>query len=543
VSIPSYPDLFNDVFGPIMQPGSSSHTAAPCRIGFLAYSLLGEPPREIHVQLDANGSFAGTFGLMAEDRAMVAGALGFLPDDERLFDAFAIAGQAGIAFRFEFGELMESQHPNAVKFTLTGANGRVATLVADSTGGGMIATRLVDGYPLRINGDTYVLLVFDPAATLPATAYEGTVVGLPGFVEIGASAAEGRGRLHWARLAERPDLEMIGTAFSGYRVAVLAPILPVFDTLVRKPQLFDTMVRWREVAAERGLSLPETAIRYEMEASGWSRERVVAHMRMIEHAMHRQTHAVYEEPLDVPATSFRPDLAADWARHMDSPRRLTDGITAQTIKWAYGAGAGIPGVPTVAGPMGSGGGYVHAALWAVKEAHGCSDDDLLAGLFVAAGVGAIAYSRTEPTGEITGCSGETGVCGAMAAAGIVAMVGGTPEEAENAASLLLQAVVGVPCDPIAGGAGQPCRSRIINTTCMAHVFADLALAGREAILPLHEVIDIVDQIGRGLPAGLRCTGRGGASVAPAAQRKAVAFHDWFETTAREDTRRPPGNLI
>ena len=140
--------------------------------------------------------------------------------------------------------------------------------------------------------------------------------------------------------------------------------------------------------------------------------------------------------------------------------------------------------------MGSGGGYIHAALWAVKEAHGFSDDDLLRGLFVAAGIGAIAYTRTAPTGEVTGCTGETGICGAMAAAAIAEMAGGTPEQVENAASLLLQAVIGMPCDPIAGGAGQPCRSRVLTTTCMAHVFADLALAGRDAILPLHEVIDV-----------------------------------------------------
>jgi L-serine dehydratase len=203
----------------------------------------------------------------------------------------------------------------------------------------------------------------------------------------------------------------------------LAPVLPVLDSPARKPQLFDTMARWREVAAERGLSLAEAAVQYEMDASGWSRGQVVDYMRMVERAMHRQTHAVYEEALDIPTTPFRPNMAAEWARHMASPRRLTDGIMAQTLKWAYGAGAGIPGVPTVAGPMGSGGGYIHAALWAVKEAHGFSDDALLAGLFVAAGVGAIAYTRTEPTGEVTGCSGETGICGAMAAAGIVAMAG------------------------------------------------------------------------------------------------------------------------
>lgn len=78
--IPRYPDFFNDVFGPIMQPRSSSHTAGPCRIGYLARGLQGEDLHAIHVLLDANGSFAGAFGVMAEDRAMVAGALGCLPD-------------------------------------------------------------------------------------------------------------------------------------------------------------------------------------------------------------------------------------------------------------------------------------------------------------------------------------------------------------------------------------------------------------------------------------------------------------------------------
>ena len=118
---------------------------------------------------------------------------------------------------------------------------------------------------------------------------------------------------------------------------------------------------------------------------------------------------------------------------MSSPDRLADDLTAQTLKWAYGAGAGIPGVPVVAGPMGGAGGYVYAALWAVKEAEGFSDDDLLRGLLIAAGIGVIAFSRTEPTGEVIGCTGECSVCGAMAAGGIAEMAGGQPEEVENAA--------------------------------------------------------------------------------------------------------------
>jgi hypothetical protein len=112
-----------------------------------------------------------------------------------------------------------------------------------------------------------------------------------------------------------------------------------------------------------------------------------------------------------------------------------------------------------------------------------TDHDLLRGFFIAGGVGVIAFSRTEPTGERIGCTGECGVCGAMAAAGIVEMVGGMAQQVEDAASLALQAGIGMPCDPIPRGLGQPCRSRVLTAACMAHVFADLALAGHSLCCP------------------------------------------------------------
>ncbi len=69
MTVAPYPELLNDVFGPVMRPGSSPHTAGPCRLGDLAGRLLGEPVAKLRVELDELGSFAGTFGIMAEDRA------------------------------------------------------------------------------------------------------------------------------------------------------------------------------------------------------------------------------------------------------------------------------------------------------------------------------------------------------------------------------------------------------------------------------------------------------------------------------------------
>ena len=544
MTVAPYPEFFNDVFGPVMQPGSSSHTAGPCRLGYLAGRLLGEPVAKIRVELDKVGSFAGTFGIMAEDRAMVAGVLGFLPDDARLFRSFELAEEAGVSVEFAFTEIAESRHPNAVKFVLTGRDGLMVTLVGDSTGGGMVETATLDGFPFRTLGDAYVLLVQDPQEALSPEDFERLRAGLPEQLGAQTVRAEGRGALHVFELPVEPDLAALEDLLAGapvHRVALLRPILPVVSQPARKPQLFDTMVRWRELMAERDLPLWEVAVVYEADASGWPRAFILEQMRELAQVMRRQTRAVYEEDVEVIDTEFKPDFARRWLRHAETPARVTDGITAQTVKYAYGAGAGIPGVENVPGPMGGGAGYIYAALSAVCEARGLSDDDLLRGLFVAAGVGAIAYTRTEPTGEVLGCTGESGVCGAMAAAAIAEMVGGTPEAVEAAASLALQAFMGLPCDPMPGGLSQPCRSRIMAATCTAHVFADLALAGHEAVLPLHEALDVADRIGRALPPELKCTSEGGCCTAPAAQARRAAYRRWFDQSRPED--RPPGNLI
>jgi L-serine dehydratase len=539
-----YPEFFNDVFGPVMQPGSSSHTAGPCRLGYLAGCLLGEPVAKMRVELDKDGSFAGTFGIMAEDRAMVAGVLGLLPDDARLFRSFELAEEAGVEVEFAFTEIAESRHPNAVKFVLTGRDGLMVTLVGDSTGGGMVETVTLDGFPYRSLGDAWVLLVQDPMEALSSDDLERLRAELPGALAARTVRVEGRGALHVIELPAEPALAGLQDQLAGvpvHRPALLRPLLPVVSQAGRKPQLFDTMTQWRRLMAELDLPLWEVAVRYETDASGWPRAFVLEHMRELAGVMRRQTRAVYEEDVEVIDTEFKPDFAGRWMKHAETPARVSDGVTAQTIKYAYGAGAGIPGVENVPGPMGGGAGYIYAALSAVREARGLSEDDLLRGLFVAAGVGAIAYTRTAPTGEVLGCTGEAGVCGAMAAAAIAEMVGGSSEAVENAASLALQAFMGLPCDPMPGGSSQPCRSRIMAATCTAHVFADLALAGHEAVLPLHEALDVADRIGRALPPELLCTSEGGCCTAPAAQARRAAYRRWFEESRPED--RPPGNLI
>jgi L-serine dehydratase len=282
------------------------------------------------------------------------------------------------------------------------------------------------------------------------------------------------------------------------------------------------MVQWRELAAESGTSLFETALRYEEAASAWPRSRILAAMERIRGLLHEQVHAAYGPAGEATALPFSRRDDKIWPSYLATGRSLSGSVTGHALKLALGVNAKVRGTPIVPGPMGTGGGYLYSALYAVAQDRGFTDQDVLRGLFIAAGVGAIAYTRTEATGEVIGCAGECGVCSAMTAAAIVEMAGGTPAQVENAASFAIQAMTGLPCDPIPGGFEQPCFSRIISAVTGALSFADLALAGSDAVLPFHEALDVADKIGRSLPAELRCTS-GGCSHSPTGRRLTQAF--------------------
>lgn len=537
-SASEYPDMFNDVFGPVMQPGSSSHLAGPCRITFLANCLLDDDPTEIKITLDEGGSMAGSFGVMAEDNAMLAGAMGILPDDPRVFDAASIAKERGIPFSFHFMPLKESDHPNAIKIEMTGKSGKRISLVGDSLGSGMIETRMIDGFPLCFRGDGWLLLVFGNDGELS----EDDLSNIRRL--LGEITSEGRVKgenqdLYFFKTPAIIKTHSLRETFPSLRVECLKALVPSPEKAGRNQPLFRTMHEWQSIADNQGRPLWEIAIEYQMLSSGQSHEEVFENMTHIARLMYRQTHAAIEECVMEEIPPYKYDYASRWKRFKHSEQCLTSDVTARIVELAYGACSCIIGVPTVPGPMGGGGGYIFAALRAVQEKKKLNDKEVVKALFVAGGIAAIAMMKTEPTGEQLGCWGECGTCGAMASAALVSMAGGTAEQIEAAASLMIQSCLGVACDPIPGGAGQPCRTRIMTACCMAPVFADMAMAGHNPLLSLDEAFDALDRVGRSLPPDLLCNSKGGCATAPSAQERAKMYKAWVEFSIRNNQARPP----
>ncbi|WP_294174397.1 L-serine ammonia-lyase, iron-sulfur-dependent subunit beta [uncultured Clostridium sp.] len=139
-----------DVLGPIMIGPSSSHTAGAARLGKIAGTIVNKPIKEVSFLL--HGSFKETYKGHGTDRALVAGILGFLPDDPNLKDSISIANEKGIIIRFLPADLGQV-HPNTVKFLIKDIDDIEWEVLGSSIGGGLVEIHEINGKKVKITGE------------------------------------------------------------------------------------------------------------------------------------------------------------------------------------------------------------------------------------------------------------------------------------------------------------------------------------------------------------------------------------------------------
>jgi L-serine dehydratase len=158
-----------DIIGPVMVGPSSSHTAGACRLGLLARGLVGGTPQRATIEL--HGSFARTGEGHGTDKAIVAGLMGFRPDDDRIRNALDIAAREGLDYKFEKTTLDEEAHPNTVRITLERGD-RSAVMMGSSLGAGRVLVTQIDGFPVEVSGNyhTIVLVAEDVRGSIATIA-------------------------------------------------------------------------------------------------------------------------------------------------------------------------------------------------------------------------------------------------------------------------------------------------------------------------------------------------------------------------------------
>ncbi len=168
----------------------------------------------------------------------------------------------------------------------------------------------------------------------------------------------------------------------------------------------------------------------------------------------------------------------------------------------------------VTAPTNGAAGIVPAVLMFYMRFHDQTDEGYVKRFLLAAtAVGILCKKNASISGAEVGCQGEVGSACAMAAAGLTEVLGGSPEQVENAAEIALEHNLGLTCDPVAGLVQVPCIERNAIAAMKAINAAQMALRGDgNHLISLDKVIRTMRDTGRDMQDKYKETSRGGLAV-------------------------------
>lgn len=144
---------------------------------------------------------------------------------------------------------------------------------------------------------------------------------------------------------------------------------------------------------------------------------------------------------------------------------------------------------------------------------GANDEGVMRFLLTAAAIGILYKENASISGAEVGCQGEVGVACSMAAGALAEVMGGTPEQVENAAEIGMEHNLGLTCDPIGGLVQVPCIERNAMGSIKAINAARMALRGNgHHFVSLDKVIKTMRETGADMKTKYKETARGGLAV-------------------------------
>jgi L-serine dehydratase len=144
---------------------------------------------------------------------------------------------------------------------------------------------------------------------------------------------------------------------------------------------------------------------------------------------------------------------------------------------------------------------------------GASDDGVVSFLLTAGAIGVLFKENASISGAEVGCQGEVGSACSMAAAGLAQVLGGTPEQVENAAEIGLEHNLGLTCDPVGGLVQIPCIERNAIASVKAITAARMAVRGDGTHhVSLDKAIKTMRETGADMKDKYKETARGGLAL-------------------------------
>lgn len=514
-----FASIFNDVIGPVMTGPSSSHTAGPTRIGKLAGQFAAADLVKADIYFETQGSFAMTYKGQRSDKGLAGGLLGWEPEDIRMINALSEAEKIGLTITFNVIDFQAS-HPNTVRLILTDINNKTISVTGISVGGGMVEIIDFNGFEVSISGDFYELIVLCDSEKANCVDIVLEILKenniKPEYVKVLEKSKEELIDIKLAVKLSEEILNKIKKKTSSDYVKLIAPVLPILSGKYRKVP-FNSAEEILEYAERENKDLFQAAVHYECIRGGVTEEEVLEKMTYILNIMKESIEEGLSQSSKMP---YILQHQAHLVKEAHKEGKLIDlGVLNKIIYYSMACMETSSSMGVIAAaPTAGSCGIIPGTLISICEEMELSDDDCVNALLCSGLIGALIATHATFSAETCGCQAECGSASCMAAAGIVYIAGGTIEESMAAASLALQNVLGLVCDPVAGLAEIPCMTRNIMAASNAVSCANMALAGVKEVIPLDEVIESMYSVGKMLPRELRCTCLGGLAATKTGQK-------------------------
>ncbi|MCB0651422.1 MAG: L-serine ammonia-lyase, iron-sulfur-dependent, subunit alpha [Saprospiraceae bacterium] len=502
------PGIFNDVIGPVMRGPSSSHTAASWRIAKMGMDILNEPLKKAIVDFDKDGAWAPNYREQGTTVGIDGGLLGLEMTDDRMKQTEKLAREKNISILYEINSF-PTIHVNTVRLTLEGIHGKTTRILGVSLGGGSMEIREVNGFKVKMPGSFYELLLFIKDQSDIMDQIKSI---LPAYQSL-SRAINGETvllNLKFSKIIPDEVQQQLWQIPSIDAVVLINPVMPIIAG--NETELpFSTIESLLKYSEEEHLDLGDIGLIYEKCKSGLGEDIVLDKMKNIVGIIENSIRiglagTVYKDRI-LPQQSHLIREAQQKGRITMNP--LVNDIIANVAAIMESKSAMEV---VVANPTAGSCGAVGGVLRAVADDLGATHEEVIKAYFAAGMVGVYFAEGPGFSAEEHGCQVECGASAGMAAAGIAQLFGGSARQALGAASMAIQNMIGLVCDPVADRVEVPCLGKNISAAMNALSSATMAVAGFNAVIPLGEVIETVSRVSAQMPTCVKCTGKGGLAI-------------------------------
>ncbi len=447
-------DMFKVGVGP-----SSSHTMGPMVAAGRFLDLLRASPFQAHgLRASLHGSLAFTGVGHATDRATILGLAGFLPETYDANQAEAVLAD------IKAQKLVRPEGLSALEFN------PARDLVFDYD------------HPLPGHANGMILM---------ATDAQGDVVLQETYYSIGGG---------FVVTEAEQALEPVLDARDATRPYPFENAEMMLDMAVKSGKSIADLKRTNELT-HMGINEFETGLTRLWEVMNACIDRGLSTAGTLPGGLNvkRRAHDIHQS------------LLAEAGLNLTAPHTINDWmcVYAMAVNEENAAGGQVVTAPT----NGAAGVVPAVARYWLDHVPGASVSRIPEYLLTASAIGGLIKHNASISGAECGCQAEIGSASAMAAAGLCAVLGGTPQQVENAAEIALEHHLGMTCDPVKGLVQVPCIERNGLGAIKAVSAASLSMRGDGThLVPLDSCIETMRQTGVDMSERYKETSLGGLAV-------------------------------